>query len=98
MPGRRTTEALVPGFDKRRAFVRLAAHLRSDFRIYAGDDVSDITTLAEVSGRPDGVGIYVASPERPEPGVKVSTVVNGPLGLATALSDLADLLESVPGI
>ena len=97
MPGRRTTEALIPGFDKRRALLRLSAHLCSDFRVYAGDDVSDLTTLAEVSNRPDGLGIYVSSPQRREAGAKVSAVVDGPLGLASAFLELAELLENVPG-
>lgn len=97
LPGRRTTEALVPGFDKRRALLRLSAHLRSDFRIYAGDDVSDLATLSEVAARPDGVGIYVASVQRPDAGAKVTTTVDGPLGLAGALGELADILEGVPG-
>ncbi len=95
--GRQTTEALVPGFDKRRALLRLSAHLRCDFRIFAGDDVSDLSTLTEVSTRPDGVGIYVASSERPEPGAKVSATVDGPLGLAQVLGELADILEELPG-
>ena len=97
VPGRRTTEAMVPGFDKRRALLRLSAHLRCDFRVYAGDDTSDLNTLADVSARPDGIGIYVASPERPEPGTKVSAIVDGPIGLAMALSELADVLENLPG-
>ncbi len=97
LPGRRITEALVPGFDKRRALLRLSAHLRSDFRIYAGDDVSDLTTLSEVAARPDGVGIYVASVQRPDAGAKVTTTVDGPLGLAGALGELADILDGVPG-
>lgn len=98
LAGRRTVEALIPGFDKRRAFLRLSAHLRSEFRIYAGDDVSDVSSLAEVSRRPDGFGIYVASPERPDPGTRVSSVVDGPLGFAAALSELADVLEGVPAV
>lgn len=97
MPGRRTTEALIPGFDKRRALMRLSAQLRSEFRFYAGDDVSDLTTLSEVSGRPDGIGIYVSSRQRPDPGARVSATVDGPLGLACALSELADILEGIPG-
>lgn len=96
--GRRTIEALIPGFDKRRALLRLSAHLRSEFRIYAGDDVSDISTLTEISRRPDGFGIYVASPQRPEPGARVSAVVDGPMGFAAALTELADVLEGAPGI
>jgi trehalose 6-phosphate phosphatase len=98
LSGRRTIEALIPGFDKRRALLRLSAHLRSEFRIYAGDDVSDITTLTEVSRRPDGFGIYVASPQRPEPGSRVSAVVDGPAGFAAALTELAEVLEGAPGI
>lgn len=98
LTGRRTIEALIPGFDKRRALLRLSAHLRSEFRIYAGDDVSDISTLTEVSRRPDGFGIYVASPQRPEPGTRVSAVVDGPMGFAAALTELADVLEGAPGI
>ncbi len=93
LSGRCTTEALIPGFDKRLAVMRLSAHLRCDFRIYAGDDVSDIPPLTEISRRPDGFGIYVASSQRPDAGTRVNAVVDGPLGFAAALGELADLLE-----
>lgn len=92
--GRGFAEALVPGFDKRRALVRLSANLRCDFRIFAGDDAHDLAALAELSGRPDGLGVFVSSLERPTPGIPVDDTVDGPNGWARWLSDLADLLES----
>jgi trehalose-phosphatase len=92
--GRGFMEALVPGFDKRRALVRLSANLRCDFRIFAGDDAHDLASLAELSGRSDGLAVFVRSQERPTPGIRVDDLVDGPEGWARWLSDLADLLES----
>jgi trehalose-6-phosphatase len=92
--GRCFLEALVPGFDKRRALVRLSANLRCDFRIFAGDDAHDLASLAELSGRSDGLAVFVRSLERPAPGIRVDDMVDGPEGWASWLSDLADLLES----
>jgi len=92
--GRGFLEALVPGFDKKRALVRLSAHLRCDFRIFGGDDGHDLPLLSELSGRPDGLAVFVRSPERPSPGIRVDEMVDGPEGWAAWLGDLADLLES----
>lgn len=88
--GRRFVEALVPGFDKRRALLRLSAHLRCDFRIFGGDDISDLSTLSELSGRPDGMAIFLRSPERTTPGIAVDATVDGPEGWATFLWELSE--------
>lgn len=92
--GRGFMEALVPGFDKRRALTRLSAHLRCDFRVFGGDDGHDLPALAELTGRPDGLSVFVASPERPSPGIRVDALVDGPDGWAAWLQDLADVLET----
>ena len=92
--GRGFLETLVPGFDKKRALVRLSAHLRCDFRIFGGDDGHDLPLLSELCGRPDGLAVFVRSPDRPSPGIRVDDVVDGPEGWAAWLGDLADLLES----
>jgi trehalose 6-phosphate phosphatase len=92
--GRGFLEALVPGFDKKRALVRLSAHLRCDFRIFGGDDGHDLPLLAELCGRSDGLAVFVRSPDRPSPGIQVDDMVDGPEGWASWLDDLADLLES----
>lgn len=92
--GRGFLETLVPGFDKKRALVRLSAYLRCDFRIFGGDDGHDLPLLSELSGRPDGFAVFVRSPDRPTPGIRVDEMVDGPEGWASWLGDLADLLES----
>jgi trehalose 6-phosphate phosphatase len=92
--GRGFLEALVPGFDKKRALVRLSAHLNCDFRIFGGDDGHDLPLLAELCGRSDGLAVFVRSPDRPSPGIRVDDMVDGPEGWASWLDDLADLLES----
>jgi trehalose-6-phosphatase len=92
--GRGFLETLVPGFDKKRALVRLSAHLRCDFRIFGGDDGHDLPLLSELSGRPDGLAVFVRSQDRPTPGIRVDEMVDGPEGWASWLGDLADLLES----
>jgi hypothetical protein len=85
-----------PGFDKKRALVRLSAHLGCDFRIFGGDDGHDLPLLAELRGRSDGLAVFVRSPDRPSPGILVDDMVDGPEGWASWLDDLADLLESRP--
>lgn len=88
--GRRFVEALVPGFDKRRALLRLSAHLRCDFRIFGGDDISDLSTLSELSSRPDGMAVFLRSNERNTPGIPVDATVEGPEGWAAFLWELSE--------
>jgi trehalose-phosphatase len=92
--GRGFLEALVPGFDKRRALVRLAAHLRCDFRVFGGDDGHDLPALTEHAARPDGMAVFVRSPERPTAGIRVDGTVDGVEGWAAWLSEFAGFLES----
>lgn len=88
--GRRFVEALVPGFDKRRAILRLTAHLRCDFRIFGGDDISDLSTLSELSTKPDGLSVFLRSRERPDAGIPVDALVDGPEGWAAWLWELSE--------
>ncbi len=88
--GRRFVESLVPGFDKRRALLRLSAHLRCDFRVFGGDDISDLSTLSELASRPDGMAVFLRSPERTSSGIPVDATVEGPEGWAAFLWELAE--------
>ena len=95
--GRGFLEALVPGFDKRRALIRLSAHLKCDFRVFGGDDGHDLPALGEFATRIDGLAVFVSSTERPAPGIRVDGTVDGPAGWAAWLSEFADILEARAG-
>ena len=91
MEGRQVVEARDPGATKQTALALLLARLPPrTLVVYAGDDTTDEGAIALARQR-DGVGIYVASAERPTPNVEADLVLPGPRAWAELLSRIAAL-------
>ncbi|MDI1434839.1 trehalose-phosphatase [Polyangium sorediatum] len=89
MEGRQVVEARDPGVTKQTALALLLARLPPHtLVVYAGDDTTDEGAIALARQR-DGVGIYVASAERPTPNVEADLVLPGPRAWAELLSQIA---------
>jgi len=97
MDGRQVVEARDPSASKRVALERVIAELpEASFVVYAGDDTTDECAIELVRQR-GGVGIYVASPERPKAGVEADLVLAGPPAWAELLTRIADARASFTG-
>lgn len=98
--GREVFEAQLPGGGKWPALQRLARHARADFVVYAGDDATDLLPVERLSASPDGLGVWIRSPERPPPDFVPDLALDGPDGWAAFLeslaSDLAARKEACP--
>jgi trehalose 6-phosphate phosphatase len=93
-PGKMVIELRPPGFDKGSVLRRLAAGRRAV--LFAGDDVGDLPGFEAVrelraAGTP-GLTVASASPEAAAVAEAADLVVDGPAGMVTLLTQLADAL------
>jgi trehalose 6-phosphate phosphatase len=95
--GRLVVEARSSSSSKERALETVLGELpRSTFVLYAGDDTTDEGAIA-FARRRGGIGIYVASAERPTPPSGADVVLAGPAAWAEMLSTLAATRASLTG-
>jgi trehalose 6-phosphate phosphatase len=95
-PGKMVMELRPPGFDKGGVIRRLARTARPGAVLFAGDDVGDLPGFAAVeelraAGTP-GLTVASASPEAAEVARSADVAVDGPPGVVTLLTRLADAL------
>lgn len=95
-PGKQVLELRPPGFDKGAVLRRLAADRRAGAALFAGDDVGDLPGFAAVrelraAGTP-GLTVASASPEAAAVAAAADVAVDGPAGVVTLLTRLADAL------
>jgi trehalose 6-phosphate phosphatase len=95
-PGKMVVELRPPGFDKGGVIRRLAAAAHPGAVLFAGDDVGDLPGFAAVeelreAGTP-GLTVASASPEAAEVARAADLAVDGPPGVVTLLTQLADAL------
>lgn len=88
--GRAVLEAESQPGDKGAALERLLELTSAASAVYAGDDLTDAPAIELATRR--GIGIFVASPERPESPGPCTTTVEGPSAIADLVSALADAL------
>ena len=81
--GRAVIEASVVDANKGRALRELARRTAAASIAYAGDDLTDLPAIAAASER--GVGIFVRSPERPDPPPAARAVIDGSRDVARFL-------------
>jgi len=87
--GREVVEARASRWSKADALAALLGRLpENTFVVYAGDDTTDEGAIS-LASRAHGAGIHVASEERPQAGVKVDLVVEGPAAWAAMLDAIA---------
>jgi trehalose 6-phosphate phosphatase len=96
-PGRFVVELRPPGVDKGAALRELVELVGACAVVYAGDDLGDLPAFAEVarlraSGLP-GLTLCAASAEVSEVAEQADVVVDGPVGVAGWLTDLAAAAE-----
>jgi trehalose-phosphatase len=90
MDGRNVIEARGRGCSKERALETILAALpKETMVIYAGDDTTDEGSIALAHER-GGLGVYVASTERPSSRVEADVVLSGPKEWVEVLRMLAD--------
>lgn len=95
-PGKLVVELRPPGFDKGGVLRRLAADGHAGAVLFAGDDVGDLPGFAAVrelraAGTP-GLTVASASPEAAAVAAAADVAVDGPAGIVTLLTRLADAL------
>lgn len=95
-PGKMVVELRPPGFDKGGVLRRLAAGRHSSAVLFAGDDVGDLPGFEAVrelreAGTP-GLTVASASPEAAAVAEAADVAVDGPAGIVTLLTQLADAL------
>ena len=93
--GRSVVEAELHPGDKGEALGRILAAAPSTSVFFAGDDVTDGPAITAAAEHPQGIGLYVASAERPEAPAGVSGVIAGTAGMAALLAELRRLLAGV---
>jgi trehalose 6-phosphate phosphatase len=99
-PGRRACELRPPvPVDKGTVFQDLAHSY--EHQAFAGDDTGDLAAFAQAFGDPGhptpAVRIAVRSPEAPPELVeRADVIVDGPVGLAALLGDLAGAVSAIP--
>jgi trehalose 6-phosphate phosphatase len=96
-PGKRVMELRPPGFDKGGVLRRLAGTTHPSAVLFAGDDVGDLPGFAAVAelretGIP-GLTVASASAEAAEVAEAADIAVDGPAGVVTLLTRLADALD-----
>ena len=95
--GREVIELRLPGWDKGRVLEGLVDEFDVRHIVFAGDDLGDIPAFDAVDrlrGRGySGFLVFSASPEQTALAERADMVVDGPDGVATWLSRLADALE-----
>ncbi len=97
-PGRLVLELRPPGADKGTAIRQLAAERQPAAILYCGDDLGDMPAFDAVrelreAGTP-GLLVFSGSAEVPELADGADIVVDGPAGVATLLTGLADAFAS----
>lgn len=93
-PGRMVLELRPPGFDKGGVLRRLVGAAAPGAVLFAGDDVGDLPAFAVVAelraaGTP-GLAVASASAEAPEVAERADLAVDGPPGIVSLLTALAD--------
>ncbi len=87
--GRQVVEARDPAASKQTALALVLSSLpEGTLVVYAGDDTTDEGAIA-LARRRGGVGIYVASAERPVPGVDADLVLPNPRAWVEMLDRIA---------
>jgi trehalose 6-phosphate phosphatase len=90
LDGRQVVEARSAARDKGRALAEVLDALPAGtLPLFAGDDHTDEGAIATARAR-GGIGIYVASSERPRTGVPVDLVVHQPAAWIEILARIAD--------
>jgi trehalose 6-phosphate phosphatase len=96
-PGRQVIELRPPGMDKGVALRELSAERAARSVMYCGDDLGDLAAFAAVRAlRADGVpglNVLSAAPESEVPTEEADLPVDGPTGIATFLTALADAIQ-----
>ena len=99
-PGRQVIELRPPGMDKGVALRELSAERAARSVMYCGDDLGDLAAFAAVRAlRADGIpglNVLSAAPESEVPREEADLPVDGPDGIATFLTLLADALQPQP--
>jgi trehalose 6-phosphate phosphatase len=95
-PGKMVVELRPPGFDKGGVLRRLAGAATASAVLFAGDDVGDLPGFAAVeelraAGTP-GLTVASASAEAAAVAERADVAVDGPPGVVTLLTRLADAL------
>lgn len=85
--GRAVLEAELEPADKGRAVREIHASTGARGLLFVGDDLTDLPAIA-FAVQAGGVGLFVRSPERPEPPGDASGVLNGPPAVATLITKL----------
>ncbi|MBK9579229.1 MAG: hypothetical protein IPO40_19340 [Fibrobacteres bacterium] len=93
LDGREVVEVQSPGGGKLVALEKLQALTGSDFVIFGGDDTTDLIAIESLTSRIDGMGVWVRSSERSTPEQEPSLIVDGPVGWAEFLEELARQLK-----
>ncbi|WP_437735677.1 trehalose-phosphatase [Sorangium sp. So ce1335] len=89
MEGRSIHEARDAAHDKGGALAFVLARLPpGTLMVYAGDDTTDEPAIAHARAN-GGVGVYIASPERPAPRVEADLTLDGPEAWSALLRELA---------
>ncbi|WP_437280431.1 trehalose-phosphatase [Sorangium sp. So ce375] len=89
MRGRSIHEARDAAHDKGRALAFLLARLPpGTLVVYAGDDTTDEPAIAHARAS-SGVGVYIASSERPDTAVEPDLTLGGPEAWIAVLEELA---------
>jgi trehalose 6-phosphate phosphatase len=96
-PGKMVVELRPPGFDKGGVLRRLADAAHPTAVLFAGDDIGDLPGFAAVAelraaGIP-GLTVASASAEAAEVAEAADVAVDGPAGVVTLLTRLADALD-----
>jgi len=88
--GRAVLEAEARKGDKASALARLLEDTGARSVFYAGDDLTDVPAIRLAASR--GVGLFVTSPERPDPPEGATGALAGPPAVLALLTELADRL------